>query len=80
METLILHLLYFGCINLLVLLLGYILVKYRMVFAGWILLIAAILAIYFIFLQRSSYNQDAHYTRYLILRNEGHCCNRKLQE
>ena len=50
MEILILHLLYFGCINLLVLLLGFILVKRKMVFAGWMLLIAAILAIYFIFL------------------------------
>ena len=50
METLILHLFYFGCINLLVLLLGYVLVKRKMVFAGWMLLIAAILAIYFIFL------------------------------
>jgi len=50
METLILHLFYFGCINLLVLLLGYVLVKRKMVFAGWMLLIAAIPAIYFIFL------------------------------
>ncbi len=35
MEILLLHIFYFACINLLVLLLGYILVKRKMVFAGW---------------------------------------------
>jgi hypothetical protein len=50
MELLLLHIFYFICINLLVLLLGYILVKRKMVFAGWLLMVAAILSVYFIFL------------------------------
>ncbi len=50
MKTLLLHIIYFVGINLLVLLLGYELVKRKMVFAGWMLMIIAILAVYFIFL------------------------------
>jgi hypothetical protein len=50
MKILLFHIFYFACINLLILLLGYVLVKRKMVFAGWILMIAVILAVYFIFL------------------------------
>ena len=50
MEILILHIIYFAAINVLVLLLGYVLVKHKFIFAGWALMIAAILAVYFIFL------------------------------
>ena len=50
METLIFHIIYFACINLLILFLGYGLVKYKIVFGGWVLGIASILVVYYIFL------------------------------
>ena len=50
MELLLFHIFYFACINLLVLLLGYLFVKNKMVFAGWILMIVSILGVYFIFM------------------------------
>jgi hypothetical protein len=50
MELLLFHIFYFACINLVVLLLGYVFVKRKMVFAGWMLMIVSILGVYFIFL------------------------------
>jgi len=49
METLFSHIAYFILTNLAIILLGYMLVKNKMISLSWLLLIASILAIYFIF-------------------------------
>jgi hypothetical protein len=49
-SNLIIHLLYFALVNLVVVLGGYSLIKKKLVFAGWLILITSILIVHFIFL------------------------------
>jgi len=50
METTVIHLCYFGLINFIVVLIGYPIVKKRLVLSSWILMVISLLIIHFIFL------------------------------
>ncbi|MET3980430.1 hypothetical protein ABIB62_003031 [Mucilaginibacter sp. UYP25] len=49
-TAVIIHLVCFGFINLVVILVGYLFLKYKMVWAGWLMLVVSILTIYLLFL------------------------------
>ena len=80
METLIIHILYFADINLLILVLGYVFIKHKLVFAGWVLLTVAIIVIYFIFLHDHPIVRMISILATLIFFNENYCRNRELSE
>jgi hypothetical protein len=50
-TELVLHLIYFALLNLAVVLVGYIFLKRKLAFAGWVMLAASILLIYLVFVQ-----------------------------
>jgi hypothetical protein len=50
MNILLLHLFFFACLNLLILLLGYVVIKKTKILLAWVMLIVTILTIHFLFL------------------------------
>jgi alginate O-acetyltransferase complex protein AlgI len=54
METLLLPIFYFALTNLIIVLLGYLFVKYKIIWQSWILMVVSILIVHLIFLHQQS--------------------------